>query len=681
MQTLHISRQELHTRGGVLDRMLDSLFDTAILVDTDCRILYISASSFPDPSQRAAVVGQHISVLDQLSPFEEVLRTGQPRPDLFLELHGRPCISSLFPVLDGERVIGVVGTITVRNLGRLKKVLSQLSDQAAGFRGLYQDLARVDSGYRLEDFVGESPRVADLLDKARKAAHSGESVLILGETGTGKEIIASGIHAERHGGRPLPYVTINCTAIPEQLLESELFGHEKGAFTGATEARMGKFQLAGDGDILLDEIGDMDLQMQSKLLRVLESREFERVGGREIIPLRAGIIASTNQNLLAMSERRAFRADLYYRLSTIELYLPPLRARPEDIPLLIDRLCAQKGGRLRLTSQAMEYLQRYTWPGNVRQLKNLVGRWLVFYDGVQITGRHVVDELTIGQRSYNEAFGVTDPLAGTESPSGPASAPPPTLADQERAALEQAAAQGAEVVVATGRFYGGIPQELRDLPFLRYFILMNGAKVYDRRMDKTLGRAEIPWETVEAVIDFLEPLHCSVDCFQNDRGLMARKYYDRLEQYVTHPPSFALVKRTREPVDDLKEAVLAGGGSVQKLQAYFPDLELRPKVMEQCKLVFPDLVQAISMPANLEFNAPDATKGNGLRTLCRCLGIDPREAAAFGDGTNDLSLLQEAGIGVAMGNAGDEVKEAADYVTDSVDDDGVMNALRHFDVI
>ena len=420
MQTLHISRQELHTRGGVLDRMLDSLFDTAILVDTDCRILYISASSFPAPSQRAAVVGQHISVLDQLSPFEEVLRTGQPRPDLFLELHGRPCISSLFPVLDGERVIGVVGTITVRNLGRLKKVLSQLSDQAAGFRGLYQDLARVDSGYRLEDFVGESPRVADLLDKARKAAHSGESVLILGETGTGKEIIASGIHAERHGGRPLPYVTINCTAIPEQLLESELFGHEKGAFTGATEARMGKFQLAGDGDILLDEIGDMDLQMQSKLLRVLESREFERVGGREIIPLRAGIIASTNQNLLAMSERRAFRADLYYRLSTIELYLPPLRARPEDIPLLIDRLCAQKGGRLRLTSQAMEYLQRYTWPGNVRQLKNLVGRWLVFYDGVQITGRHVVDELTIGQRSYNEAFGVTDPLAGTASPSGPA---------------------------------------------------------------------------------------------------------------------------------------------------------------------------------------------------------------------------------------------------------------------
>lgn len=251
---------------------------------------------------------------------------------------GRPCISSLFPVLDGERVIGVVGTITVRNLGRLKKVLSQLSDQAAGFRGLYQDLARVDSGYRLEDFVGESPRVADLLDKARKAAHSGESVLILGETGTGKEIIASGHPCRAPRGPPPPLCDHQLYRHPRAAPGIRTLRPREGGFHRATEARMGKFQLAGDGDILLDEIGDMDLQMQSKLLRVLESREFERVGGREIIPLRAGIIASTNQNLLAMSERRAFRADLYYRLSTIELYLPPLRARPEDIPLLIDRL-------------------------------------------------------------------------------------------------------------------------------------------------------------------------------------------------------------------------------------------------------------------------------------------------------------------------------------------------------
>ena len=281
MQTLHISRQELHTRGGVLDRMLDSLFDTAILVDTDCRILYISASSFPDPSQRAAVVGQHISVLDQLSPFEEVLRTGQPRPDLFLELHGRPCISSLFPVLDGERVIGVVGTITVRNLGRLKKVLSQLSDQAAGFRGLYQDLARVDSGYRLEDFVGESPRVADLLDKARKAAHSGESVLILGETGTGKELIVNAIQKTSRR-KDAPFIKQNCASIPSTLLESILFGTTKGSYTGAKDTP-GLFELADGGTLFLDEINSMELTAQAKLLRVLEDNCIRRIGSDIIL--------------------------------------------------------------------------------------------------------------------------------------------------------------------------------------------------------------------------------------------------------------------------------------------------------------------------------------------------------------------------------------------------------------
>lgn len=438
MNQLRISREELHRRGGILDRLLDSLFDTAIIVDRDCRILYISVNSFPSAPQRAELVGRHVSCVDRVSPFEEVLRTGQAKLDLLLELHGRQCVSSLFPVLDGSEVVGVVGTITVRNLARLKRVASQIGDTGAAFDGLYQSLARIDSGASLEDFRGESPLVMDLLEKARKAASSDETILIIGETGTGKEIVASGIHAERHDGRPAPYVTINCTAIPENLLESELFGHEKGAFTGAAETKIGKFQLAGEGDILLDEIGDMDLQMQSKLLRVLESREFERVGGRTIIPLRAGVIASTNQNLLMMSERRTFRSDLYYRLSAIELYLPPLRARPEDIPLLIDHFCALKGGKLRITHQAMEILKCYAWPGNVRQLKNLVGRWLVFYDQEQITGQRVADELTIGQRSYNEAFGITEPLPKPEHiQMTHAARQPATLAERERAAVEE----------------------------------------------------------------------------------------------------------------------------------------------------------------------------------------------------------------------------------------------------
>lgn len=434
MNRLHLSRAEMHTRGGILDRMLDSLFDTAILVDVDCRILHITPSSFSDAARRAALVGQHVSVVDAVSPFEEVLRTGHTKRDLLLELNGRQCISTLFPILDGEMVIGIVGTVTVRNLDRLKGVLSQIGDPGGGFDHLYQNLARVGSGPLLEDFMGESPLVKNLLTRASQAAGSGESILIIGETGTGKEIIASGIHNQRHQSRPAPYVTINCTAIPENLLESALFGHEKGAFTGATEAKMGKFQLAGEGDILLDEIGDMDLQMQAKLLRVLESREFERVGGHTIIPLRAGVIAATNQNLLTLSGSRRFRADLYYRLSAIELYLPPLRSRPEDIPLLIEHFCAQKGGGLRLAPSAVERLKRYPWPGNVRQLKNMVGRWLVFYDGMQITQEEVEMDLIIGQGTYNEAFGTAPGDPVQPLPEGT----PSTLADQERSALAAA---------------------------------------------------------------------------------------------------------------------------------------------------------------------------------------------------------------------------------------------------
>ena len=159
---------------------------------------------------------------------------------------------------------------------------------------------------------------------------------------------------------------------------------------------------------------------------------------------------------------------------------------------------------------------------------------------------------------------------------------------------------------------------------------------------------------------------------------MAQKYYDHLEQYVTHPPSFNLVKQTRSPVDDLKNAVLAGGGSVQKFHAYFPDLTLRPKVMEQIQHEFPTLVQSISMPANLELNAQDATKGNGLLTLCRCLGIDPKETAAFGDGTNDISMLAAAGVGVSMANGAPETLAAADLIAPSNEEDGVAQILSRW---
>lgn len=250
-----------------------------------------------------------------------------------------------------------------------------------------------------------------------------------------------------------------------------------------------------------------------------------------------------------------------------------------------------------------------------------------------------------------------------------------SLSPANRTALVRAAAQGAEVVVATGRFFGGIPRELLELPFLRYFILMNGAKVYDRREDRVLYRSEIPLAQAERVMDLLEPLDCTVDCYQNDVGWMERRYFDHLDYYVTDPVSRAMVRSHRRPVDDLRAQVRAGGDTVQKMQAYFPHLELRPRVMALLRREVPGVVQSVSLPTNLELNAAGATKGAALAALCRALGVDPLDTAAFGDGTNDVSMLAAAGVGVAMANGAPETRQAADLVTVSNQEDGVALVL------
>ena len=250
-----------------------------------------------------------------------------------------------------------------------------------------------------------------------------------------------------------------------------------------------------------------------------------------------------------------------------------------------------------------------------------------------------------------------------------------SLSPANRTALVRAAAQGAEVVVATGRFFGGIPRELLELPVLRYFILMNGAKVYDRREDRVLYRSEIPLAQAERVMDLLEPLDCTVDCYQNDVGWMERRYFDHLDYYVTDPVSRAMVRSHRRPVDDLRAQVRAGGDTVQKMQAYFPHLELRPRVMALLRREVPGVVQSVSLPTNLELNAAGATKGAALAALCRALGLDPLDTAAFGDGTNDVSMLAAAGVGVAMANGAPETRQAADLVTVSNQEDGVALVL------
>lgn len=251
-----------------------------------------------------------------------------------------------------------------------------------------------------------------------------------------------------------------------------------------------------------------------------------------------------------------------------------------------------------------------------------------------------------------------------------------SLSPANRAALERAAAQGAQVVIATGRIYRGIPDFLRELPFLRYFILMNGAKVWDRQEDRVLYRAELPLETAERIFDLMEGEDATVDCFQNDEGLMDRRYLEHLEHYIRDAASRQVVRMSRTPQKDFRGRVRAGGGSVQKIQCYFPDLERRRAVKERLEREFPHIVLSISMPENLEINAEAATKGRAMLELCRALGVDPADTAAFGDGTNDVSMLRAAGVGVAMANAAPEAMSAADLTAPSNQADGVAEILK-----
>jgi formate hydrogenlyase transcriptional activator len=235
-----------------------------------------------------------------------------------------------------------------------------------------------NSGNILEGIVGSSAALAEVLDLVRLVAPSDSTVLIEGETGTGKELIARAIHnRSRRANRA--FVKVNCAAIPAALLESELFGHERGAFTGALARKIGRFELADGGTLFLDEIGDLPLELQAKLLRVLQEREFERLGSVQTHKVDVRVVAATNKDLNEMVAQNQFRMDLYYRLNVFPVILPPLRDRREDIPMLVAHFVKQYADRMRkeirkISAESMYALQHHSWPGNIRELQNMIER-------------------------------------------------------------------------------------------------------------------------------------------------------------------------------------------------------------------------------------------------------------------------------------------------------------------
>jgi len=276
-----------------------------------------------------------------------------------------------------------------------------------------QTRQRLSLGYGGRRLIGNSPAIREVLDRIELVRHVNSNVIIRGETGTGKELVAYAIHNNSPRARQ-SFVKLNCGAIPKDLLESELFGHEKGSFTGALQQRIGCFEMANRGTILLDEIGDMPLELQVKLLGVIQDRVVQRVGGHERIPVDVRIIAATHQNLEKAIEQNTFREDLYYRLNVISIAVPPLRERKEDIPLLIqhflERLRRETGKAIAgVDSEAVQLLMSYDYPGNVRELENIIESAVVLCQNHEVTA----EELPTGVRNAGEA-----PTAELRIPAG-----------------------------------------------------------------------------------------------------------------------------------------------------------------------------------------------------------------------------------------------------------------------
>jgi two-component system, NtrC family, nitrogen regulation response regulator NtrX len=253
---------------------------------------------------------------------------------------------------------------------------------------------------------GNSPKTVELKNNIAKAAPTDTWILIIGENGTGKELVARMIHhLSPRADQPL--IDVSCAAIPENLIESELFGHEKGIFSGATSKKIGKFELASNGSIFLDEIGDMSLKTQARILRVLQEQKIQRVGGSRTISVDVRVIAASNKNLEEEIEKGRFREDLFYRLNVLPINVPPLRQRADDIPILVDTFLEDfaiqnRDRRKKITSDALEILSKYTWPGNVRELKNLVERMAILADADEIDSRDIPDAYNLDSNLVND---------------------------------------------------------------------------------------------------------------------------------------------------------------------------------------------------------------------------------------------------------------------------------------
>ena len=393
--------------------ILNSVYNGTMVTDVDGYITHFNKpyGKFLGIDHEAQI-GKHCTDVIENTRMHIVAKTGKPEINQAQQIKGQSMVVQRIPIKKDGKVIAVFGQVMfkdVEDVGKLARKLLLLQSKVEHYE---QELMSLRSTrYTLDSIVGGTNVIKSLKKEALRAAATQFPVMISGESGTGKELFAQGIH--HASPRKLhPFIRINCAAIPKDLLESELFGYEKGAFTGArSEGKPGKFELAQRGTVFLDEIGDLPLQMQPKLLRVLESKEFERVGGTRIIRSDFRIITATNQNLEEMLADRRFRKDLFYRLNVIPLHVPPLRERKNDITIiskhLLKQLAEEAGlSEIRIDKEADEVLRSYGWPGNIRELSNVLERIVFSLEGDTIHLRDLPFYLyRSGRKSpeYNES--------------------------------------------------------------------------------------------------------------------------------------------------------------------------------------------------------------------------------------------------------------------------------------
>jgi transcriptional regulator with PAS, ATPase and Fis domain len=364
-----------------LDTVLNIIYDGIIVIDENG---YISLSNrvlreFMElaPEQ---LTGKHITELFPDSRLHIVAKTGIPETGDIQHIQGKPLIVSKLPIVKDGKVAGAVGKITFPQMAEIRELADNLSFLQNKVAYYQEELERTKKAHGvLDDLIAESAIMKRIKGEIAYVAKSTSTVLITGESGTGKEVIAQAIHrcSDRKEGS---FIKVNCAAIPENLLEAEIFGYASGAFTGALKGgKPGRFELADGGTIFLDEVGDMPMVLQAKILRVIQEREFERLGDTRTRKVNVRILAATNKDLQKAIANGEFREDLYYRLNVIGFHLPPLREHPEDIPPLAEKFIRKynrllRGGITGVSEKVMEVLGNYHWPGNIRELENVIER-------------------------------------------------------------------------------------------------------------------------------------------------------------------------------------------------------------------------------------------------------------------------------------------------------------------